>query len=179
MNALTLQTGKIRVRITAEALTTFAGHRQKRCYHREAGGQLFGSIRPSIWTVLEATGPRKGDRRGRYGFWPDRASEQRDIHSFHARGLEYLGDWHTHPEDRPTPSGKDMTSIASIVRESTHHLPGFLLCIVGRLSFPDGLWLSLHTRRGEATRGIVTEPVPSGSVPAMHAARQDGRSPRP
>lgn len=173
MSALTLQAGDIRVRIAAEALATFAGHRQKRCYHREAGGQLFGSIRPSNWTILEATGPQKGDRRNRYGFWPDRASEQLDIHSFHARGLEYLGDWHTHPEDEPTPSGKDLTSIASIVHESTHHLPGFLLCIVGRLPFPDGLWLSLHTRRSEATRGIVIESVPPGSLPAKHVANQD------
>lgn len=155
MEAVTFLAGSLHVRIAADAMRAFDGHRQKRFYQREAGGQLFGTVRANHWVILEATGPRKGDRRSRFGFWPDRASEQREIHSFHARGLEYLGDWHTHPEEQPTPSARDLTSIAAIARESTHNLPGFLLCIVGRAQFPYGLWLSFHTRKGESVSGIL------------------------
>ena len=103
---------------------------------------------PDRWKILEATGPRKQDRRRRLGFWPDRASEQREIHAYHSQGLDYLGDWHTHPEEEPSPSPKDFASIESIVQESTHHLTGFLLCIVGRTTFPGGLWLSFHPTTG-------------------------------
>ena len=148
--AATFLIGGLRVRITADAMRTFDIHRQKRCYQRESGGQLFGTVRSDRWLVMEATGPKKGDRRSMLGFWPDRASEQREIYAFHARGLEYLGDWHTHPEDYPTPSPKDQATISQIVRHSTHRLPGFLLCIIGRAALPDGLWLSFHSRAGEA-----------------------------
>jgi integrative and conjugative element protein (TIGR02256 family) len=108
--------------------------------------------------VAVATGPDGADRRSRFGFRPDRTREQREIHDLHARGFDYLGDWHTHPEDAPEPSPRDLASIDDIVRRSTHHLPGFLLCIVGRASFPAGLWLSFHARDGSSIRA-VPEPV--------------------
>jgi integrative and conjugative element protein (TIGR02256 family) len=150
------------VRIEETALATFGAHRQTRFYHREAGGQLFGHV-GRMWTVAVATGPGKADQRWRFAFRPDRAREQREIHELHARGFDYLGDWHTHPEDAPEPSPRDLTSIGDIVKQSTHHLPGFLLCIVGRTSFPTGLWLSFHTPDGSSMRA-VPEPV-SQAVP--------------
>lgn len=54
----------------------------------------------------------------------------------------------TYPEDVPTPSSDDLTSIAEVVRKSTHHLPGFLLLIVGQEPFPQGP----HSIRPEAYR---------------------------
>jgi hypothetical protein len=53
-----------------------------------------------------------------------------------------------HPEDEPTPSSDDLTSIGDVVRKSKHHLPGFLLLIVGRKQFPEGLWASFHSVGG-------------------------------
>jgi integrative and conjugative element protein (TIGR02256 family) len=149
---LTFRSPRLTVTIRQAVLETFDTHRQVRFYHREAGGQLFGHFVPGHWSVEEATGPRKGDRRGRFSFLPSRASEQREIEAFHARGLEYLGDWHTHPENQPTPSAKDIDTINSIVRESKHHLPGFLLCIIGRAEFSAGMWLSFHDNDGVASR---------------------------
>lgn len=139
----------IKIRIEASPIATFQAHRQTKFYHREAGGQMFGNIGRARWTLAHVTGPNRLDLRCRYGFRPDRAREQRDIEEFHARGFEYLGDWHTHPEDVPTPSTKDIASIADIVKCSQHHLPGFLLCVVGRLVTPSGIWLSFHDRTGQ------------------------------
>jgi integrative and conjugative element protein (TIGR02256 family) len=141
---LAFNVGRISMRIEAQALATFDAHRQRRFYQREAGGQLFAKIWGDEWKIVAATGPRSRDRRSRFSFWPHRASEQEEIFTQHARGLDYVGDWHTHPEDTPTPSSDDRTSITEIVRRSTHHLPGFLLLIVGRRSFPEGLWASFH-----------------------------------
>lgn len=150
--SLTLRSPRLSVSIRQPALQTFCAHRQKCFYHREAGGQLFGKSSRGHWVIEDATGPRKDDRRGRFSFMPNRALEQREIEAFHARGLEYLGDWHTHPEKEPTPSTKDMDTINSIVRESKHHLPGFLLCIIGRAAFSSGLWMSFHDTGGGMTR---------------------------
>ncbi|WP_157790955.1 Mov34/MPN/PAD-1 family protein [Bradyrhizobium elkanii] len=132
------------MRIGPDALATFDAHRQKRFYHREAGGQLFARVRGDDWEIVAATGPRSRDRRGRFSFRPHRDSEQEEIYHHHALGFDYVGDWHTHPEDEPTPSPEDLWSIAEVVRRSTHHLAGFLLVIVGRRPFPDGLWASFH-----------------------------------
>ncbi|WP_192739785.1 Mov34/MPN/PAD-1 family protein [Bradyrhizobium sp. OAE829] len=145
---LALSVGPISVRIRSQALATFDAHRQRRFFHREAGGQLFARVRGNDWEITTATGPRVRDRRGRFSFWPHRASEQTEIFEHHALGLDYVGDWHTHPEHTPKPSPDDLTSIAEVVRRSTHHLPGFMLLIVGRAPFPEGLWASFHSTDG-------------------------------
>jgi integrative and conjugative element protein (TIGR02256 family) len=145
---LSFNVGRISIRIGPQALATFDAHRQRRFYQREAGGQLFARVRDNDWEIASATGPRSRDRRGRFSFWPHRPSEQEEIFQHHALGLDYVGDWHTHPEDVPTPSADDLSSIAEVVRRSTHHLSGFLLLIVGRRHFPIGLWASFHALGG-------------------------------
>ncbi|WP_160331084.1 Mov34/MPN/PAD-1 family protein [Bradyrhizobium macuxiense] len=136
------------MRIRPDALATFDAHRQRRFYQREAGGQLFARVRGDHWDIVAATRPRSQDRRGRFSFRPHRASEQEEIFQHHVLGLDYVGDWHTHPENEPTPSPQDFWSITEVVRRSTHHLPGFLLIIIGRQPFPDGLWASFHSVGG-------------------------------
>ena len=44
----------------------------------------------------------------------------------HAKGLHFVGDWHTHPEAVPTPSSSDIRTIKEAVAKSRHHLHGFL-----------------------------------------------------
>jgi integrative and conjugative element protein (TIGR02256 family) len=149
--ALTFEVGRISVRVGAQTLATFDAHRQLRFYQREAGGQLFARVRDNDWEIVAATGPRSKDRRGRFSFLPHRKSEQTEIFEHHQRGLDFVGDWHTHPEDKPTPSTDDLASIDQVVRRSTHHLPGFLLMIVGRKPFTEGLWASFHALGGNRT----------------------------
>lgn len=115
-------------------LQHFTKHRQTRWYHREAGGQLFARFLDGNLEVVEATGPRMTDHRGRYHYIPDRTAEQAEIDERFSRGLNFVGDWHTHPEDRPSPSSRDETSIAETMVKSSHALNGLLLIIVGRRS---------------------------------------------
>jgi integrative and conjugative element protein (TIGR02256 family) len=172
---LTFKVGRISVRIGAQALATFDAHRQRRFFQREAGGQLFARVRDNDWKIVTATGPRSRDRRGRFSFWPHRASEQEEIFEHHALGLDYVGDWHTHPEDTPTPSPDDLTSIAEVVRRSTHHLPGFLLLIIGRSPFPDGLWASFHSVSGAWSAAEKSHLSPESGAPRSSSRPQRHR----
>lgn len=130
---------------TDPVLKHFEKHRQCKWWHREAGGQLFARFDLPRIVIEEATGPRRTDWRTRYSYRPNRRAEQREIALRHARGLNFIGDWHTHPEDVPSPSRDDADSIKESVAKSQHALNGFLLAIVGREAFPPGLYVSLFS----------------------------------
>jgi len=110
----------------------------------EAGGQLFGVVEGQSVKLTRATGPRNTDRRGRFFFIADRFAERREIRTLHKSGLHYLGDWHTHPQPVPKPSGTDLSSMADLFVRSKHDLNAFLMVIVGTAQFPKGLHVSLH-----------------------------------
>jgi len=126
-------------------------HRQLRWYQREAGGQLFARFDGGRIMVEEATGPWKGDRRTRMSYVPDRRAEQAEILERHARGLHYVGDWHTHPEALPGPSRPDTSSIAECVAKSKHDLNGFVLVVVGLAEPPAGFHVSIHNATSAVT----------------------------
>src|SRR5689334_11446277 len=132
--------------LAEEVVRKFRHYRQKRWYQREAGGQLFARLSLSRVVIDEATGPRRTDRRTRTSYVPDRHAEQQEIYSRHAAGLHYVGDWHTHPETFPRPSGIDLASISESARKSVHTLNGFVLVIVGLAEPPGGLVVSAHDR---------------------------------
>ncbi len=143
--------------LAEEVVRKFRRYTQRRWYQREAGGQLFARLSLPRIVIEEATGPRRTDRRTRTSYVPDRAAEQREIDTRHAEGLHYVGDWHTHPEARPCPSGLDIASISDSVRKSTHALNGFLLVIVGQAEPPDGLLVSVHDRFGSFSTLAATQ----------------------
>ena len=120
-------------------------HRQLRWFQKEAGGQLFATFEGKRIVVREATGPRPSDKRSRWSYKPDRAAEQAEINVCFGRGLHFIGDWHTHPEGKPHPSGCDQRSIRDTVSSSSHQLNGFLLVLVGKDEPPDGLHVSIHS----------------------------------
>ena len=47
----------------------------------------------------------------------------------------YIGEWHTHPEDNPTPSAIDYSSIKDNYQTASLVVPFLLMIIVGRKSF--------------------------------------------
>src|SRR5690242_20031960 len=106
-------------------------YRQTKPWHREAGGQLFARVSPLEISICEATGPRPTDKRTRHRYQPDREAEQIEIVERHRRRIQYVGDWHTHPERVPHSSGTDCCSISDCFAKSDHSLNAFLLFIVG------------------------------------------------
>ncbi|MFY1664527.1 Mov34/MPN/PAD-1 family protein [Pseudomonas sp. Pseu.R1] len=102
----------------------------------EAGGILLGHVRGAHLELLEATVPTPKDRRLKYFFerllhGHRSIAEQRWRES---NGLiRYLGEWHTHPEDHPTPSGLDVTEWQKLAAARRDGRP-LLAVIVGRKS---------------------------------------------
>lgn len=127
-----------------EVLDYFLLHRQMKPTAKEVGGQLFGKFKNDIVCVCCATGPRKIDRNGRFFFNPSRWMERFEIKRKFRQGLHYIGDWHTHPQKKPTPSSLDIQSMNDCFVQSIHELPYFALVIVGQVAPPVGLWVSLH-----------------------------------
>ena len=131
--------------ISDAVLKHLSKYRQRRAWSREAGGQLFAEISGTDIVITTITGPRRSDRRSRFAYHPDRRREQAEIDKHFAQALHYVGDWHTHPQPRPTPSSEDLRSMSECVRKSRHRLNSFVLIIVGSDDLPDGLHISLHT----------------------------------
>lgn len=148
MIAFPIGTSGQKLLFAEDVLARFERYQQVRWWQREAGGQLFARVEGSWIEVVEATGPRRTDRRGRNNYEPDRRAEQREIDERFPLGLHFVGDWHTHPEDRPKPSPIDVQSTAEGVRRSRHALHAFVMVIVGCGPFPEALHVSVHDGAG-------------------------------
>lgn len=155
--------------IEPAVLRHFARHRQIGPRAPEVGGQLFASFEKFRVRVTAATGPRDADRRSRFSFFPDRSRENAEIKERFARGLHYVGDWHTHPEPHPSPSSLDLESMRECFRNSTHSLSHFVMIIVGQDPSLSGLWVSLHTAKKYVRMNLVSTPASSSVTPSANA----------
>ena len=101
----------------------------------EAGGILLGFRRPPHLHVADLTEPLPTDERTRVWF--------RRNHHGHAQAAllhwerthrtgDYLGEWHTHPEDWPKPSGKDLREWRILLREQRRPLVFLIVGFQGR-----------------------------------------------
>lgn len=77
----------------------------------EAGGILLGMRRGEHIHVTQLTSPGPQDRRTRTAFHRARQSHQElALRQWRDSGgvMDYLGEWHTHPEAGPSPSATDL-----------------------------------------------------------------------
>lgn len=131
-----------RLRIEPSALEYVRKYRQTSFSALEAGGQLFGRVTPDLVTVSAVAGPHRSDERSRFAFRSDPGAAQHDIQRFARRGLVYLGEWHTHAEQRPHPSASDIAAMKGIIAHSRLNTASLLLLIIG-LAEPNadlGVW---------------------------------------
>ena len=139
------------------ALARLLAYRQMDAGTREAGGILLGRLimgSPDI-VVDEAAGPLPTDRRGRFFFFRAKRPSQLLVdHAWHASGQtrNYLGEWHTHPEDDPSPSCFDRRNWSRIVARAQFEQSSLLFAIVGRA----------HVRVWEVSNALTT---PSALAP--------------
>ena len=146
---------------SASVLNYFEQHRQRRCFSKEAGGQLFARYEPNCIQIQIATGPYPTDQRSRHNFTPDRDQEQRDIDRFFSERLHFVGNWHTHPQRTPKPSETDIFNTRERFNLSDHSLKAFVIVIVGLRLFPHGLYVglidSLNIRRLRSNKAAKTK----------------------
>ena len=122
-----------------EALKHLRRHRQRGFFAKEAGGQLFGTRIETGLQVIAASGPYKGDARTRTSYRSDPMAANRMISSMRKKGLIYLGEWHTHPEKYPQPSGSDLSAFVRLCANSEHASATLILAIQGQVAKPIGL----------------------------------------
>jgi len=145
---------RVLLSLTESVLEVFQIHVQARPTDNEAGGLLIGSVHGSNIALTEATAPTTWDKRLRY-FFERMPFGHRSIAQKRWREsggtMRYLGEWHTHPEDFPSPSTVDRTEWNELSRKRADGRP-LVAIIVGR-------------------RGLYIELVPhSGTGPAMRPA---------
>lgn len=122
------------VEIAPAALRVLSSFRQVNRGDLEAGGVLLGRlIEESDDVVIDEVGePTDRDRRSRTFFHRARRAAQRIVdRAWRKSGgtRVYLGEWHSHPEPVPHPSGQDLSDWVGIVRNARFE-HGFLLFIV-------------------------------------------------
>lgn len=120
----------------AGTLETFCQHVQSSDADREAGGLLLGSVHGAHLLIEQATVPTAWDKRFRYLF--ERMPFGHEAIALSrwtaSQGtVRYLGEWHTHPEDHPHPSGLDRSEWNRLAAQRRDER-SILVVIVGRKS---------------------------------------------
>lgn len=154
MNSWATDDRRVLLNFSDSALETFLRHIQTKDYGSEAGGLLLGTVHGSSMLITEATPPTTWDKRFRYlferlPFGHDALAQARWEAS--QGTVRYLGEWHTHPEDYPHPSGLDRSEWNQLSSKRQDKRP-LLTVIVGR----KGLYVELVPNIG---RGPVMTPI--------------------
>jgi integrative and conjugative element protein (TIGR02256 family) len=127
---------KTLLHFSESALETLCEHLQVSDSDCEAGGILLGSVHGTHLLIEQATAPTMRDKRHRYYF--ERLPFGHEAVALArwtaSRGtIRYLGEWHTHPENRPQPSGLDRSEWNRLAAARLDKRP-LLGVIVGRRS---------------------------------------------
>lgn len=133
--------------IEPQLLERLAAFRQMAVSAPEAGGILMGYRRGRHTHVTEATVPTSRDVQRRFGFFRHGTHHQRvALRRWKESGetLDYVGEWHTHPEDDPSPSGVDLKHWRDITGASSRPM---VFLIVGRLTNWYGVGLKRRLER--------------------------------
>jgi integrative and conjugative element protein (TIGR02256 family) len=122
--------------VARAALATIKQFRQIGGADLEAGGILLGRILLDSDDIVidEAVAPSLRDDRRRYFFRRRRREAQARVVSAwteSAGASRYLGEWHTHPEQIPTPSSHDLSEWCRIAREARYEQKSLLFFIQG------------------------------------------------
>lgn len=109
----------------------------------EAGGVLLGRhiVECTDIVVDEVTVPMAGDRRSRHTLYRGHKAHQDAIDRAWCDSgctCAYLGEWHTHPESDPTPSGVDLRDWSRKLRSDVFDGDHLYFIIVGTSSL--GVW---------------------------------------
>ena len=137
-NILRLEQDGFRIEISNDVLKIWKQYRQNSIWLKEACGVLIGGYDPSqrVIYVKQCTVPMKGDLRRRTSYIIKDKGHQEivDRNYLKSDGRRfYLGTWHTHPEQHPTPSFLDSTDWLNCIKRNSN-LPVFLFVIVGTKS---------------------------------------------
>ncbi|MBZ3321825.1 Mov34/MPN/PAD-1 family protein, partial [Xanthomonas perforans] len=110
--------------------------------------QQRSTLQPRALSVITGTddggrsaGPYRGDQRWRSSYRSNANAAQRAINQHAKKGLLYLGEWHTHPEEHPKASPADRDAITRLRSASETRSSALLMLIQGNADGVPGLAL--------------------------------------
>lgn len=133
--------------LSAEALHILDHYIQRQPFASESGGVVMGRIVGDTILVERLSIPTELDKSSRMHFERHRLSAQMIINYEHTNTygqVTYLGEWHTHPEDHPSPSQMDLKMIRQQFHNNKIHTHFLVLLIQGKKT----LFASLITKEG-------------------------------
>ncbi|OJW77878.1 Mov34/MPN/PAD-1 family protein [Spirosoma sp. 48-14] len=129
-----IKVGKYEIAIHVQPLSILEKFTQIERNATESGGIILGKIIDGQINILKLSVPTSLDRASRTNFERHKISAQIviDYEYYNSNGqLIYLGEWHTHPESYPTPSGQDLSMINSQFKANYLNTDFLLLLIKG------------------------------------------------
>lgn len=117
---------KILVYFTEDVISTFSKFRQCYSIRTEAGGILLGRRRGRHFEIQCATSPFPQDQRYMAAFIRESAGHQDTataLWTASGREVDYVGEWHTHSEAKPTPSNTDFREWMLLADDSPREAP--------------------------------------------------------
>ncbi|MEK3727052.1 Mov34/MPN/PAD-1 family protein [Lysinibacillus sp. FSL W8-0953] len=127
--------GEKYVVFTEEVVNTLHKYKQLSYEAHESGGILLGKVYNDLIIIDQVSEPSKEDDSGRYYFFRNVKKAQRIAEQAwkESNGERlYLGEWHTHPEDVPTPSRDDRTLLKNMLKHSRINIDFLFMIIIGR-----------------------------------------------
>lgn len=103
--------GRFLIHVRPCVIAVFEAYVQRNKSDPEGGGILLGTVHGSHIELVHATPPFPTDSRTRYSFerGAEGHTEIADWLWHESKGvIRYIGEWHTHPEVIPSPSGIDL-----------------------------------------------------------------------
>lgn len=132
---------------TDEVVAILDFHKQRKSNDHEKGGIVLGKIQDNNIIINRLSVPTELDKSSRYNFERHRLSAQIIIdYEFHNsnKQVTYLGEWHTHPEDNPSPSKTDLKMIQQQILSNIIHTDFLVLMIQGRKK----LYFGIRNKQG-------------------------------
>lgn len=116
-------------------------------YNIESGGILVGLLNPAHNSILitDITEPYSTDKRTRYRFQRMENGHQEAMNQLWEQSnfkKTYLGEWHTHKQEKPQPSNIDVRNWIRISNKNSNNSEKLFFIIVGTEEI--GVWMVLH-----------------------------------
>ena len=132
-----------KLKIDKKPIENMLSYAQDTIEKDEAGGVILGRfIKGSNNIVIDVnTEPMKGDIRTRTRFKRGKKKHQKIINEIWEESegtCNYIGEWHTHPEENPSPSTTDIKSWTKILRNDIFSSKYLYFIIIGTKSI--GIW---------------------------------------
>jgi len=105
----------------------------EKAHQVETGGILIGHYTPlgDQAVITEVSGPPPDSIASRWSFTRGLRGLQQLINRAWRRRNYYLGEWHFHPFERPTPSERDKMQIIAFSKDPAYRCPEPILLVVG------------------------------------------------